>query len=518
MRPHFTLLKVVIFTAWLFPAATAQAGTVPPQAGLELWLRADQGVTTSGSDVTAWLDQSSGTAYDFAPSDTLRPQYVAAGLNGQPVVSFGDGGATRLTNASLDLGPSKTVFLVIEPDSLPADQNQRFFGHYGNGQFRYNTGMASGWFSGSADLADTTGIAAGKFATLAYRFDGNVQIGVNGRAPVQTLPSVAFTLTSPLTVGGVGGTGGSFAGDFAEVLVYDGAMDEATRRQVESYLAGKYFGRAVGPYGPRPTTAVLYHLDDAVGGTVAADASAHGLDLASSASPFAGNNGPANLGASAGRFASNTMGLSKTLNAAEAAAFDLEDFTIEAWVRNPTDLSVIGGAEHSGILYYRGGGGGRFQFSVVSRTSDGAGKLHLGTQRASDGAWYPIETGYLDWEEDTWYHLAVTYDSNTPAANDSIVKFYLTPIGLDTHYAELIATVEGVLDLQTLNGGGTLRLGNFDDILGRTFRGDLDEVRYTNAVLGPYDFNVAIVPEPAACLLLVIGAIALVPVLRRRRR
>ena len=46
----------------------------------------------------------------------------------------------------------------------------------------------------------------------------------------------------------------------------------------------------------------------------------------------------------------------------------------------------------------------------------------------------------------------------------------------------------------------------------------MDEVRYTNAVLGRYDFNVAIVPEPAACVLLAIGAIALVPVFRRRRR
>ena len=88
--------------------------TFPPTTGLALWLRADTGVTTSGSAVTAWTDQS-GAGYTVSQSEpAAQPTLVSNGIGSMPALSF-NGGGTELENTTanvLPAGNARTVFVV----------------------------------------------------------------------------------------------------------------------------------------------------------------------------------------------------------------------------------------------------------------------------------------------------------------------------------------------------------------------------------------------------------------------
>ena len=55
-------------------------------SGLSLWLKADAGVTLSGSNVTAWADQSGNGRH--ASSVDVDPTYNSSDLNGKPTISL----------------------------------------------------------------------------------------------------------------------------------------------------------------------------------------------------------------------------------------------------------------------------------------------------------------------------------------------------------------------------------------------------------------------------------------------
>lgn len=492
---------------WILLAG-GQAMAGPMTTGLELWLDAGQGVAETGGVVTSWTGQTPGGHVFTPPAAGREPVLVADALNGRPVISFDKSGTSDiLSNTTFDLADDKTVFLVISPDQLPAGNNERFFGHYGNGQLRYQDGQAAGWFNASAVSPDTTGIATGQFAILTYRFNGNVEIGVNGRAPVEALASTPqFTTTSALSVGGAGDSGGYFSGDIAEVVIYDSALAAQSRSDVEWYLMQKWFGVKARPYQPTVQTAALYHLDE-TSGVLAADSSVNGIDLTASASPFGGVEGVAGIAAAAGPFSGSSSQLVRTLDASEAAAFDTDNFTIEAWAKNPNADNTY---DHDGVLGYRVGSS-RFQFGVMGTDQ----KLHLGINREDTTGYFSIDSGNLDWEDDTWYHIAVTYDSNTAAANDSIVTFYWTSLDQIPTAPVVVATLYNQPDINPLTAGGLLTLGGYELSNPRSFGGYLDEIRYTNAVLTRFGFPV---PEPASVLLLGLGTLCLAAGGRRRRK
>jgi len=266
--------------------------------------------------------------------------------------------------------------------------------------------------------------------------------------------------------------------------------------------AGLYAG-PVTPYTADANTVVLYHLDESSGATTAVDSSGNGMDLSAGVSPFAGDSGPDGLGTSADFSDENpNKQLVRTLSASELAQFSPTQFTVEAWVRNPDSDKT----DHNGIIAYRNGGTDRFQFTINQDA------IRLDYIRDDTDAFYSGATsGALTWNEDEWYHVAVSYDANTAATGDSIIKFYRNSVNDTSQIANLVATLTNQPDLTPYSVGGRLRLGGFDGIGRRNFGGLLDEVRYSNGVLE--SFNLA-VPTPAA----LPAGLALMGLVTLRRR
>ncbi|RMG39225.1 MAG: hypothetical protein D6732_04395, partial [Methanobacteriota archaeon] len=78
---------------------------------LKLWLKADAGVTLSGSNVSDWADQS-GNANDATQSNAAdQPLFVSSSMNGQPALQFSDDIMSGTNILASD--NQATVFVVV---------------------------------------------------------------------------------------------------------------------------------------------------------------------------------------------------------------------------------------------------------------------------------------------------------------------------------------------------------------------------------------------------------------------
>lgn len=256
--------------------------------------------------------------------------------------------------------------------------------------------------------------------------------------------------------------------------------------------------------------ACYYQMNEVNEATTITDASGNGLDLTADVSPFTGEAGISGL---ASDMAAKVDDASKnpylsSLTAAEVGLFNTETFTIEAWIKNPTQAE---GGDQMGIFQYRNGGGNRVALRL---TSDN--QLGLAIDASSEWDLTFSSTSYT-FENDVWYHVAVTYNNNGDSgANDSTVAFYVT--AFDEASPSMLGDERtGRPDLNTLTAGGDLRIGSGGDA-NRILGGCIDEVRYTNSVLAPSEFNFpANIPEPSTMILLLIGTVCLAATRLRRR-
>ncbi len=100
---------------WTAQSLASLQSSGPVSRALVAWLKADAGVTLSGSDVTAWADQSSaGIISSYVQtSPWLPPQYTASGgPNNLPYLDFAGGRAVVSMTNLLGAGTPRTVFVA----------------------------------------------------------------------------------------------------------------------------------------------------------------------------------------------------------------------------------------------------------------------------------------------------------------------------------------------------------------------------------------------------------------------
>ncbi len=195
-----------------------------------LWLDASQLTgLTDGDTVATWTDMSGNGNHAAATGNAAT--YQIGALNGQPVVRFNADGNSSF-NFTEDTA-IRTVFWVVKNTNhglhfLLGDSNGAYYDFHGGdaAEIWHTTWTSASIRNGTTKLMGTP---------------------VNGLTTV--LPSASYSLVSLVTTGPVrantltadrGMVGRSWAGDMAEVLIYDHALSAAEERAVGTYLATKY--------------------------------------------------------------------------------------------------------------------------------------------------------------------------------------------------------------------------------------------------------------------------------------
>ncbi|MBU4366069.1 MAG: hypothetical protein KKF10_02945 [Verrucomicrobia bacterium] len=244
------VLSVLSFRSFLSAAE-------PPAAGLALWLKADAvtGIAT-GSPLAAWPDSSGHNRAAAQAAAEQQPRWVADGFNGKPAVRF-SGKEWLDTPQDIVLPAAHSYFAVIKDRTT--DENGVFLWFenekgmsgqpgdadgpaYGTGGFGKNFRLRN--YPGMLQRGITPGPAA--VFELVAAPDG-VYGWINGLAwlgPLKNEWTGAFKSGNKTGRFRLGRHGGKvpqfFAGEMAELLVYDRALGEVERRAVEDYLGAKW--------------------------------------------------------------------------------------------------------------------------------------------------------------------------------------------------------------------------------------------------------------------------------------
>ena len=217
-------------------------------AGLRVWLSAAGLALNNGDLVAAWADQSGAGNHVSQSTAAQRPMFIAAAVNGRPVVRFDgvDDGLVSAPSSSLAFTEG-TLFVVrnnetdtaavavsvvdsIDEEFLLSSTSIYHESEAFNCVCLPHEGSRPGYI-----------VQCGRFGTGPTALENFI----NGEASRLTMQSfgtpAAYTAVDRVVyVGMRGWPGESLAGDIAEVIVYQGLLTDADRGRVERYLKGRY--------------------------------------------------------------------------------------------------------------------------------------------------------------------------------------------------------------------------------------------------------------------------------------
>lgn len=205
-------------------------------SGLLLWVKADSITGISdGSEVASWLD-SSVNANNLTSASGVRPLYITNAVNGKPVVRFATDGSKHFYFTS-GIATIRTVFWVVNRDVSATG-------------FRFLLGHSSTYCFHSPQKGINNGIWEADWCSPYIvagqtKLNGNIINGIN--TPVPTTMSILSLRTTGVVYAsnmaddrdGLCPNRG-WAGDIAEVIIYNRALSDAEIYSIERYLSIKY--------------------------------------------------------------------------------------------------------------------------------------------------------------------------------------------------------------------------------------------------------------------------------------
>ena len=212
-----------------------------------LWLRADAGVTKDPVDhVSRWADQSDRHS-DLSNSDPARqPQLIDHSVQGRPAIRF-DGARTYLSNDTTGIFKvANTMFLVLKTVRPPKDFRIILDTATDDKTSRHQVDIGPNSIYTTVETGgrmDAKQVADGQYFLFTAIFnDAESELFIDGVLSTKgkfqgTRPAdPPFVLGSRYTKNMY-----FFAGDIAELAIYDGVLDDVSCRNIESYLKAKYF-------------------------------------------------------------------------------------------------------------------------------------------------------------------------------------------------------------------------------------------------------------------------------------
>ena len=235
---------------------TGSGGGTVPSNGLQIWFRADAGVTTSGSSVSQWADQSGNGRTASQGTASSRPTLVAGAVNGLPAVQF-DGSNDFLTFTYPVNGLSEMTLVLVSACTQDQTgggsnaQNSAVFWDettsWGtvylspfqtNVKFRFGTTQ-----TGNLPAYTRPASLGSSYSISVSEKDGTTDsLYVNGTLVVSE-GSKLSTIAGCTDTGyvGRGHNNTYFPGLVSEVLVYSRALTDSERQALEQYLDTRYF-------------------------------------------------------------------------------------------------------------------------------------------------------------------------------------------------------------------------------------------------------------------------------------
>jgi hypothetical protein len=214
---------------------------VPVTSGLQLWLDASalnsndpNRVTTSGGNIYArdWLDRSSNSFHVTQTTTTYQPLYVVNALNGRPVLRF-NGTNSFMTTPLQEISGDKSIFIVQRRSSTTS--GKEISSTAASGDFLgNNVGLETKGRIGVAHDLTITGNLNNPILKSFIRSGTSETLRVDYQSASGSPPDVAngtYTISSSAS---------PFAGDIAEVLIYNRALGDQERSLVENYLRNKW--------------------------------------------------------------------------------------------------------------------------------------------------------------------------------------------------------------------------------------------------------------------------------------
>lgn len=234
------------------------AGIVPPPDSTHciLWLRADLGVTMTGTSVTRWADQSErgDVTHDLLPFDPATPPTFASSdsvFGGHPVINFfgrDPAKTAALLHSKVWLNPESqplTVYVVGLTSQL-TPHPYIFDGIEAGARAAFWLNGDMGAFAGQAVAASASAPGNAPFVLSVVFNHGTSALYYNSNATSLTVTgSSALNFgdqgLTGVTVGGVFTGTPSMDGRLAEIIAYRGAHDFPMRTAVmKDYLAARY--------------------------------------------------------------------------------------------------------------------------------------------------------------------------------------------------------------------------------------------------------------------------------------
>ena len=222
-----------------------QDSTLPPIGGMLVWYDASDAttITASGGLLAAWNDKSGNSKHATQGNDTFKPGYGSATLNGILVPSWG-GGQDWLDAAGIPRSSrQETVFIAGRVDNLGASRCMIATELTGGHEWNINT---SGRLEMNAD--ESSVLATHNSATMAVSVPfvasyiltpTTITQRSNGVAETDS-NSTAFTNSTNLRIGGDTVLGNVWSGVLAEILIYQGQLQDEDMYDTEQYLRNKW--------------------------------------------------------------------------------------------------------------------------------------------------------------------------------------------------------------------------------------------------------------------------------------
>ena len=237
-----------------------QQGSFNPASisGLSAWFKSDAGVSTVGSAVTTWNDQSGNGNNASAIGVPNRPVLNTGGINGLPYITFDGTNSEMQTTTGASIGsPSHTIVVIGRITSVPG--GTRGMATYGKGSgaggletstVGQSTALpGSGWWYGGQN-DNTTGEGASSTPdtsphTFIKIFD-NATTTVTGYEAASVVVArntgVYNIQTNALAIGTYYGgfAPGRCPCDLYEIIYYNKALSIQERQQIAAYATGRY--------------------------------------------------------------------------------------------------------------------------------------------------------------------------------------------------------------------------------------------------------------------------------------